>query len=82
MHWSRTPPFPPRLVTRIEVGEFIDMAELLPDHLGPATTLTLPKPSNHCHDISNILEWIRCFSVYNAVISADILGYLRLWYCH
>ena len=83
------PPFPQRLVTRIEVGEFIDMAELLPDHLGPATTLTLPKPSKQCHDISNILEWIRCFSVYNAVISAkqphrvpDILGYLRLRYCH
>ena len=39
------PPIPPRLVTRIEAGEFIDMAELLPDQLGPATTLTLPKPS-------------------------------------
>ena len=35
---------PPRLVTRIEAGEFIDMAELLPDHLGPATTEPLPKP--------------------------------------
>ena len=39
------PPIPPRLVIRIEAGEFIDMAELLPDHLGLATTLTLPKPS-------------------------------------
>ena len=44
------------------------MAKLLPDHLGPATTLTLPKPSKRCHDISNILEWIRCFSAYIAVI--------------
>ena len=33
---------PPRLTTRIEAGEFIDMAELLPDHLGPATTEPLP----------------------------------------
>ena len=79
------PPIPPRLVTRIEAGEFIDMAELLPDHLGPATTLTLPKPSKRRHDISNILEWIRCFSAYIAVISAkqphrvpDLLGYLML----
>ena len=83
------PPFPPRLMTIIEVGKFTDMAELLPDHMRPATTLTLPKPSKQRHDISNILEWIRCFSVYIVVISAkqphrvpDILGYLRLWYCH
>ena len=81
------PPIPPRLVTRIEAGEFIDMAELLPDHLGPATSTTepLPKPSKRCHDVSNILEWIRCFSAYIAVISAkqphrvpDLLGYLTL----
>ena len=61
------------------------MAKLLPDHLGPATTLTLPKPTKWCHDISNILEWIRCFSAYITVISAkqphrvpDLLGYLML----
>ena len=72
-------------MTRIELEEFIDMAELLPDHLGPATTLTLPKPSKQRHDISNILEWIRCFSAYIAVISAkqphripDLLVYLTL----
>ena len=38
------PPIPPRLVTRIEVGEFIDMAELLPDHLGATT-----RPSGTYH---------------------------------
>ena len=75
----------PRLVTRIEAGEFIDMAELLPDHLGPATTEPLPKPSKRRHNVSNILEWIRCFSAYIAVISAKqphrvpyLLGYLML----
>ena len=79
------PPIPPRLVTRIEAGEFIDMAELLPDHLEPATTLTLTKHSKRRHDISNILEWIRCFSAYIAVISTkqphrvpELLGYLML----
>ena len=79
------PPIPSRLVTRIEAGEFIDMAELIPDHLGPATTLTLPKPSKRHHDISNILEWIRCFSAYITVISTkqphrvpDLLEYLTL----
>ena len=77
------PPIPPRPMTRIEAGEFIDMAELLPDHLGPPTTLTLPKPSKRRHDISNILEWIRCFSAYIAVAKQphrvpDLLGYLTL----
>ena len=55
-------------MTRIEAGEFLDMAELLPDHQGPATTEPLPKPSKQCHDVSNILEWIRCFSAYVAVM--------------
>ena len=61
------------------------MAKLLPDHLGSATTLTLPKPSKQHHDISNVLEWIRCFSAYIAVISTkqphgvpDLLRYLML----
>ena len=72
-------PIPPRLVTRIEAGEFIDM----PNHLGPATILTLT--SKRCHDILNILEWIRCFGGYIAISSAkqphwvpDLLGYLTL----
>ena len=61
------------------------MAELLPDHLGPATTEPLPKPSKRRHNISNIFEWIRCFSAYIAFISAKqphtvpyVLGYLTL----
>lgn len=28
------PPIPPKLVCRTESGEFIDMCELLPEHLG------------------------------------------------
>ena len=59
------------------------MAELLPDNLGPTTTLTLPKPSKLCHDILNTLEWIRCFSTYIAAINAkqphrvpDLIGHL------
>ena len=44
------------------------MAELLPNHQGPATTEPLPKPSKRRHDVSNILEWIRCFSAYVAVM--------------
>ena len=79
------PPILPRLVTRIEAGEFIDMAKLLPDHLGPVTTEPLPKPSKRHHNVSNIPKWFRCFSAYIAVISTkqphrvpDLLGYLTL----
>ena len=52
------------------------MAELLPDHLGPATTEPLPKPSKRRHDVSNILEWIRCFSAYVAVMIPPPCGTL------
>ena len=31
---AATPPVPPKLVERIKAGEFIDMAELLPDRMG------------------------------------------------
>ena len=78
-------PIPYRPVTRIEVREFIDMAELLPDDLETVTTETLPKSNKQCHAISNILERIRCFSAYIAVISTkqpyrvpNLLGYLML----
>ena len=34
------PPIPARLVKRIENGQFVEMAELLPDHLSSFPTLT------------------------------------------
>ena len=33
------PPIPPKLVAKIESGEFMDMAELLPDRWGAAKSL-------------------------------------------
>ena len=33
------PPIPEKLVSRIEAGEFIEMAELLPDRLDPTRAL-------------------------------------------
>ena len=38
------PPIPPRLVTCIQSGEFIDMADLLPDQLAPTSTDRTSKP--------------------------------------
>ena len=58
------------------------MAELLPDHLGSATTQTL---TSKRYEILNILEWIRCFGAYIVVSNTkqphrvpDLLGYLML----
>ena len=77
------PPIPPRLVTRIQSGEFIDMADLLPDQLAPTSTDRTSKPRRQT--ISNILEWVKCFSAYIAVVSSkqpdrvpDLLGYMTL----
>ena len=80
------PPIPPKLVARIEAGEFIDMCELLPDYLGAARAENQGKSSRpQRQPISNILEWVKCFSVYIAVVSSkqphrvpDLLGYQML----
>ena len=73
-------PIPPRLVTRIQSGEFIDMADLLPDQLAPTSTDRTSKPRRQT--ISNILK---CFSAYITVVSSkqpemvpDLLGYMAL----
>jgi len=61
------------------------MVELLPELLRKASLLeevsSKPKP----HSVGNIMEWIRCFSCYIAVISRsqpqrviDLLGYQNL----
>ena len=83
------PSVPARLVTRIEAGEFIDMAELSPNKLG-LTKSTLnndqAKPSKpRCRTVTNILEWTQCFARYLAVICRkqpeqmpDMLDYLIL----
>ena len=66
------PPVPSKLVARIEAGEFIDMGEAdrvgisRPDDTGEAST-------EHC-TVSGILEWIKCFNAYMAVISQKQAG--------
>ena len=54
------PPVPGRLVKRIRDGQFIEMGELLPEHLGMATVT---------FEVSNILEWLQFFRLYIAIIS-------------
>ena len=76
------PPVPSKLVTRIEAGEFIDMGELLPDRVGISRPDDTGKASTKRYNVSGILERIKCFNVYMAVISIkqpgripDLLAY-------
>ena len=80
------PPVPSKLVKKIEAGDFIDMAELRPEGL---ETMEDSAPGRSTKGktkmISNILEWIRCFSLYVAILShsaphrvPDLLSYQAL----
>ena len=82
------PPVPFKLVKRIQAGEFLNVAELLPDRLGIRTEstdkddkkLTLKK-----RQVTGILEWVPRYCIYTAVELAkypeqnqDMLGYMAL----
>ena len=80
------PPVPKRLVKRIQSGEFIELAELLPDHMMEPTSSAIGsgKGEKRRH-ISTILEWLQCFTTYMSVViasqperSQDLLGYQSL----
>ena len=79
---------PEKLVHRIQDGRYINMAELLPDMLealnatddNQTTTTKWKLP-----DVTQIMDWIQCFSIYIAVVSrakpnniADLIAYLNL----
>ena len=82
------PPVPGKLIKKIESGQFIELAELLPDRLGftAASDDDGPKASKSKNKpIASIIEWIQCFGTYTAVLSksqphrvADLLGYQTL----
>lgn len=81
------PPVPGKLVKKIQEGQFIEMADLLPERLsshgesedqGKAT-----KPKHKA--VTSILDWIQCFGIYVAIIShrephriKDLLGYQHI----
>ena len=84
------PPVPQKLVQQIQAGKFIDMAELLPDMLGVSAGPPVEgdkdnkKKLRHCQ-VTNILKWIQCCSIYVAVRLQkypdkvqDMLGYQAL----
>lgn len=79
------PPVPNKLVKKINDGDFVEMADLLPDRLANSGDNELAKPSKKRRIVTNILEWVRCFGLYTSIISRsapervpDLLGYQAL----
>ena len=83
------PPVPQRMVAKIQSNEFVDVSKLLPDPLGFLKTghitedQATSRPSKRY--VSTILEGIRCFGIYTAVLTqkhpeqiSDLLGYQHL----
>ena len=75
------PPVPKKLVARIQAGEYVDMAELLPDRLsvsaGPVTKDDKQSSKPKRRQVTNILEWIQCFGIYVAVLTLKHPGQMR-----
>lgn len=81
------PPVPHKLVARIQAGEFVDMAELLPKNLGvnaaPLETGDKEeKRKGKREQVKNILKWLQCYRMYIDVVVVkypqrlpDMLGY-------
>lgn len=71
------PVIPPKLVAKINRGEFVDMAELLRDNIEAdrrraatagsvvATILASAKPRR---EVPDLLSWIQCFGMYACVL--------------
>lgn len=81
LFWTNSPPVLYKLV-KISEGEFIEMADLLPDKLASFGDSESTKPTKKRKIVTNILEWVRCFSLYVSIISrnspervSDLLGY-------
>ena len=87
---GRMPPIPAKLAKRIQDGQFVEMVELLPDLLrgynpSDEDQLKSSKSKYRESQITNIIDWIQCFSLYIAIIcrtqpqrTVDLLGYQNL----
>ena len=68
------PPVPHKMVAKIQSNEFVDMSELLPDHLGCLKTRQITedqatsRPMARKRYVSTILEWIPCFGIYRIAV--------------
>ena len=79
------PPVPAKLLKRVEDGMYIEMSELLPDHLSSAELNCSSQSTSSkstLGEVNNIMDWIDCFGIYIAIMSrsaphrvADLIGY-------
>ena len=83
---SLVSPVPTKLIEKIKAGKFVDMSELLCDHMGALENEDHQKSvkPKRCN-VTNVLEWARCFALYTSILSrkqpqrvADLLGYQSL----
>ena len=81
---------PPRIVRRIQLLEFVDMVELLPESWRLEETRDegccshVRRPHSRRALVTDIAVWVECFSMYVAVLAplfphhiADFMGYQR-----
>ena len=64
-------PLHAKIISRIEGGEFIEMSDLLSDHLGTLRNEDQKFPCAKRRTVTNILEWIKCFCIYMGVVSRN-----------
>ena len=70
------PPIPAKLVTQIQKGEFVDMAELLRDNIEAERRRTKEGGTGGCtssqsrREVPDILSWIQCFGTYACIVAA------------
>ena len=65
------PPIPPKLIEKIKSGTFIEMTNLLPEHLGPVTMEDEGKLKQKHKQITSITEWLKSFAVYDVAVIAN-----------
>ena len=76
------PAIPTKIIEKIESGAFIELSDLLPEHLGHTEPDEDPKSKSKHRPVTSITQWLQCFAVYTAVISKkqphrvmDLMGY-------
>ena len=90
---SSIEPIPPRLVQRIQSGQFVEMRELLSDNLalfqqmetlhGQASwSLAPPSHRPRTREVPSLVSWLFCFITYVAVKTTDPITKDMLAYCH
>lgn len=79
------PPVPPAVVGRIWRGEYIEMAELLPEALRTSLSQEKKKDKRKKEQITSCQQWTECFLTFVAIVArkqpervGDLLAYTSL----